>query len=301
MSKLVILRGIPASGKSTFAREWVKADKNRVRINRDDIRMSLFGSYWGPEVDEQAVTIAQDQMLLGFLRAGRDVVLDNTNLKSRDVRAVLKNAAKAGAEVEFNDFPIDVPTAVKRDGGRTGRSVGAAVIIDFYQRYTPKGELPSIPVLDSEVSAPFVPYVEQRGLPTAIIVDIDGTVADMAGKRGPYDTSKYHLDEPHHDIISLVYTLEERHGYDIIFLSGRSEDFRAETEAWLDKNMLDRKALYMRPSGDTRNDAIVKDELFEKYIAGKYNVDFVIDDRDRVVDMWRAKGLRCLQVADGNF
>lgn len=178
MSKLVILRGIPASGKSTYAREWVSDDvKTRVRINRDDLRMSLFGSYWGPEVDEQAVTIAQDQMLLGFLRAERDVVLDNTNLKARDVRAVLKNAAKAGAEVEFVDFPVKADVAITRDHMREERTVGADVIRNFYQRYTPKGELPAIPVLDEDEAHVFQPYVP--GYLATYSFDIDGTLAHM--------------------------------------------------------------------------------------------------------------------------
>jgi hypothetical protein len=57
----------------------------------------------------------------------------------------------------------------------------------------------------------------------------------------------------------------------------------------------------MRPEGDTRNDGIVKNELFERHLAGRFIIDFVLDDRDRVVAMWRAKGLKVLQVAEGNF
>lgn len=57
----------------------------------------------------------------------------------------------------------------------------------------------------------------------------------------------------------------------------------------------------MRPAGDTRNDAVIKEEIYQAEIAGKYNVEFVLDDRDRVVDKWRELGLKCLQVAKGAF
>ena len=59
--------------------------------------------------------------------------------------------------------------------------------------------------------------------------------------------------------------------------------------------------LFMRASGDTRKDEIVKLELFDAHVRGKYDVRLVLDDRDRVVRMWRSIGLTCLQVADGEF
>lgn len=57
----------------------------------------------------------------------------------------------------------------------------------------------------------------------------------------------------------------------------------------------------MRPEGDIRKDSIVKRELFEKYVRPYYNIEFVLDDRNQVVEMWRSLGLKCLQVAEGDF
>jgi hypothetical protein len=59
--------------------------------------------------------------------------------------------------------------------------------------------------------------------------------------------------------------------------------------------------LLMRPEGNMEKDAIIKERLFRQHIEGKFCVEFVIDDRDQVVRMWRDLGLRCLQVADGDF
>jgi len=57
----------------------------------------------------------------------------------------------------------------------------------------------------------------------------------------------------------------------------------------------------MRSQGDTRPDEIVKREIYEEHIKPLYNVDFVLDDRNKVVKMWRSLGLKVLQVAEGNF
>ena len=57
----------------------------------------------------------------------------------------------------------------------------------------------------------------------------------------------------------------------------------------------------MRKTGDNRKDAIVKREIYETHIKDKYQVDYVLYDRNQVVEMWRSLGLTCLQVADGDF
>lgn len=306
MGKLVITRGVPASGKSTWAKAWVagaEVDETRVRINRDDLRFQMFGKWYG--VDEQAVTAAQEALMLTYFENNFDVVLDNTNLRARDVKSTLALAHKWGYEVEFVDFPVTYAVAQARDAARD-RQVGPDVIDMFFDRFIKSrkyGELPPIPVL--EVPPTFKSYEFTPGLPHAIIVDIDGTLAHMQG-RSPYDNSLLHTDTAD-EIIATIASLWLRHtdAY-VIVMSGRDAGCRRETEEWLTNALgwheeFDYLRLYMRPEGDKRNDAVVKNELFEEHIAGKFNVDFCLDDRNRVVDMWRAKGLKVLQVADGNF
>jgi hypothetical protein len=57
----------------------------------------------------------------------------------------------------------------------------------------------------------------------------------------------------------------------------------------------------MRAESDFRKDSIVKKELFDNHIKNKYFIEYVLDDRNQVVDMWRDMGLKCLQVQEGNF
>ncbi len=136
-------------------------------------------------------------------------------------------------------------------------------------------------------------------LPNALIVDIDGTLAHMVN-RGPYDASLYHTDTVDETIRSLV-GLYYIQGPKILVVSGRDDTYKDVTAKWLSDNFIGYDELYMRKGGDKRNDAIVKQEIFEEHIKGKYEIEFVLDDRNRVVKMWRELGLKCLQVADGDF
>jgi predicted kinase len=302
---LILTRGIPASGKSTWAKAWVAEDPtNRLRVNRDNLRWTLgIKSGVGTHEQEQEVTHWQREMVKRGFEQGRDVVLDDTNLRAKYVREWLALAHGYGAAVEFKDFPIALAEAQRRDHDRQQngqRWVGDAVIEDFFKRYTPKGVLPPVPVLPESEVVKFEKYTPRFGLPFAILVDIDGTLAHMDG-RSPYDPTLYHTDKFDYTIAEIATSYAENMQCSIIVMSGRDAAYQRETVKWLKANFFPFDRIYMRPEGDTRNDAIVKNELFEKHIADKYNVDFVLDDRDRVVAMWRAKGLKVLQVAPGNF
>lgn len=301
MSTLTIYRGVPGSGKTTDALKEVRDTPGTVRVSRDDIRFTNFGVYWG--VDENLVTKLQYAAFKSAFEYGAPVISDATNLVAKDVRSQMELADKYGYDVEFRDFPVDVDEAIRRDAARE-KQVGEKVIRSFHQRFIRKdGSLPPIPAIVKQDSLIFQPYVAPGpGFPHAILVDIDGTLAHMTN-RGPYDTSKYADDDFDHTIANIVEQVANRHGQNchIIVMSGRDAAFRDVTLQWMNDFDFGPDALIMRPEGDLRNDAIVKNELFEQHIAGKYNVDFVLDDRDRVVKMWRAKGLKCLQVADGDF
>ena len=138
MSKLIITRGLPASGKSTWAKQWVLEDpEHRVRINQDDIRLML-GKYWVPS-REKLVQHIQEEVLIEALLKGYDIVIDNTNLNEKvlDNYRVLVTAYGDHA-IEYKDF-FDTPLSVciEHDKNRD-LQVTEKVIRSFYNNYKDK-------------------------------------------------------------------------------------------------------------------------------------------------------------------
>lgn len=141
----------------------------------------------------------------------------------------------------------------------------------------------------------------ENTLRKAIIVDIDGTLAKMNG-RSPFDWSRVGEDSVNQPIKTLVMAMKKLQLYTIIIFSGRDGVCRTETINWLIENRIHYDKLFMREEGNNEKDSIVKRRLFDTFINGKYEVEFVLDDRNQVVDMWRKDlGLTCLQVDYGDF
>lgn len=137
-------------------------------------------------------------------------------------------------------------------------------------------------------------------LPRAAIVDLDGTLA-LAVDRGPFDWHRVASDVVNVPIRDLVVMLREQ-GFAILIVSGRSDECREVTEAWLAQHVGPVDLLLMRAAKDFRKDYVVKREMFDDQIADRFDVVYVFDDRDQSVNFWRNElGLTTLQVADGNF
>lgn len=144
------------------------------------------------------------------------------------------------------------------------------------------------------------PYADVPGRQTVVICDIDGTLAEK-GSRNAYDWGKVYNDKPILKIVNLLQLLKERLRVGVVLVSGRDEVCKDVTLLWLSKNNIDFDCLFMRPKGDNRPDTVIKREIFDNHIRDKYNVLCVLDDRNKVVKMWRELGLTCLQVAEGDF
>lgn len=297
MRRLLITRGLPASGKTTFAR---KLQPRVVRVNRDDLRRMLHGDRLYTQWAEGQVTQAQRATVEALLRAHADVIVDDTNLRTKTVREWAELAARLGAQFEVHDF-TDVPLAecIRRDAERPEADrVGEEGIRRMHARYLAGRNLPlPIPYV-SPTAAPR--YQPDPALPAAILVDIDGTVALM-GDRGPYDWHRVGSDSPNPAVITAVRAMHAA-GNAIVFCSGRDEVSRAETEAWLELYVgVPYQGLFLRPEGDGRKDAVVKREIFDHEIRERWRIVGVFDDRQQVVRMWRALGLTVFQVAEGDF
>jgi predicted kinase len=302
MPILIITRGLPASGKTTYARNWVaQAPAHRARVNRDDLRMAMFGQPMLDHAGESAVSVAQQAQVRALLAAGRSVIVDDTNLRAKYARAWADLAAEAGAEFGAADFPTPLEECLRRDAGRDA-AVGEDVIRRMYARHIAGGcgFAPIVPTIRPVAAGEI--YVPDIALPAAWIFDVDGTLAlrrEGSGQRGPYDWARVGEDLPNDPVIRLAQALGRSDL--VIAMSGRDECCREQTAHWLEQHVGTIDALLMRPAGDTRKDAIVKRELFQQQVAPKWQVLGVIDDRQQVVDMWRAMGLTCLQVAPGRF
>lgn len=134
---------------------------------------------------------------------------------------------------------------------------------------------------------------------TAVIVDIDGTVAHRTN-REPFEYDKVIHDAPDKNVIEVVSALWHA-GHKVIFVSAREDWCFNDTYRWLTLYCPPFIKLHMRKSGDTRRDAEVKKEIYEQLIKPEYNIVCVLDDRNQVVDMWRELGLTTLQVNYGDF
>jgi len=287
MKKVILTKGLPASGKSTWAKKVVETSPNMYkRINKDDLRAMLDCSKWS-EDSEKFIIKTRDQLILSALEQGKHIIVDDTNLAPKH-EAHIKQLVKGLAEVEIKDFTdISLDECIRRDQKRQNY-VGEKVIRQMYNQFlAPKPEIQFYCSL----------------WPNAVICDLDGTLSlfekedeTRSNYRSPYDASTCDNDLLNEVVYNIISKQEN-----VLLVSGREDKYKEPTLRFLEQNNVKFTELIMRKSGDNRKDSIIKREIFENHIKGKYNIDFVLDDRNQVVEMWRSLGLTCLQVADGNF
>lgn len=130
--KIIILQGLPGSGKSTWALAQCANDSNVVRVNKDDIRRELRaqGWEWSPLNEKKDVLPRRDQRIEQALTAGCDVIVDDTNLLGGHIEHLTALAARHGADVEVKRFETSVDECIRRDALRVGDAhVGSDVIV----------------------------------------------------------------------------------------------------------------------------------------------------------------------------
>ena len=275
--KLLMLKGLPASGKSTYAKEL--ESQGWARANKDDIRKEFFPDYTFK--NEKEVVYMEDAEIIAELREGNNVVVDDTNFAPKHQARLEKIAKEEGAEFEvlFIDTPFE--ECIKRNKKRPN-SVPLEVIMNMYRQYIAPYREKAIEYNDS--------------LEEAIVVDVDGTLAHICD-RNPYDASLA-MGDSLDDAVSNIVNMAYGHGYKVIVLTGRHSGHLQVTTEWLEAKGVNYDQIFCRDEGDDRADYIVKKELFDQNIRDKYNVKYVIDDRPSVCRMWRSIGLKTLQVGD---
>lgn len=280
--KAIFTVGVSACGKTT----WAEQQEGFVNINRDDIRFEIimggvrdFTKYKFNGTNEKRVTEIQRQEIANAISEKKDIIISDTNLNPKNYDRWVDMLDEAGYEIEFKRFDITLNEAIMRDA-RRANPVGYSVIARQMEQY----------------NALFHHIKQDPSLPTAVIVDIDGTLAHMEG-RGPFEWDKVYQDSVDKEVRDIVNGLSSQHV--VIVMSGRDEVCREDTTAWLKDNGVWYNRLHMRPAGDMRKDSIIKREMFDKFVADKYNVVMVIDDRPQVVnECWRKMGLKVIQVGN---
>lgn len=294
--KVKILIGIPASGKSTWSEDFVCKNSDWVRVCRDDFRAMLKSQPVCEPKIESLINTLQDSVILDSLSKGLNVMIDNTNLKVSYIEHFCE-LVKYHASVEFQVFDISLNKALERNSNRDKKVSEDSIKKMFkeYQILVDSFDPSTRPLVRKIYKNP----VFDKDKEDAIICDIDGTLAHMNGKRGPFDWNKVDRDDV--DIIVADRLRKHRRlGEKIIILTGRDESCRELTTEWLNFYDIPFDEMYMRPENDYRKDNVVKKEIYDNELKN-YNVLFVYDDRNQVVDMWRGLGVKVFQVEPGNF
>lgn len=296
--KAIFTVGISGSGKSTWAHDQqgyrvIDRDKIRRRVlkfkdpgyNKSRENMWHYWDWsWEDEVSKQ-----EHSQLMHHIMMNEDVIICETNLgvKQDDdhVNQMLKLLEASNYEISYHYQCIELSEALRRDRRRLD-SVGDHVIYKQWLKWL------TLPTENTGIRK----YVKDASKPKSIIVDIDGTVARNVG-RPPFDWDRVGEDLPIVEITNLV-KMYSQADYKIIFSTGRSEDCRDITTQWLKKHVVQSFELLMRPKDNYEPDRDIKKRMFFDEIEPNYNVDFVIDDRRQVVNLWTDIGVKVLNVGN---
>jgi predicted kinase len=277
--KLILTKGLPASGKTTWAKEYIQKYPETANLCKDDLRLQLNRT----NKREKRIIKVRDLLTEHYFEQGYSVIWSDTNLNPVHLRRATELAKQHQAELVIQDFTdVSLTECIRRDLVRSN-SVGQQAIEQMYYDYL---HLPDpAPAIDPQ-------------LPNCYLVDIDGTLA-INNTRSPFAWDRVNED----DLNPTVATTIEKLGRDtqIILLSGRSSVCYDLTVTWLKRHNINYKDLFMRPANDQRSDDILKSELYYFHIRDRYNVIGVIDDRPKVCRMWRNLGLSVFQVGNPDY
>ncbi len=294
MRKIILTKGLPGSGKTTWAKEYQQKNPNTVLVSKDDLRALLHNGVHS-KGRESFILAMRDDIVTKALEEGHEVIVHDTNFAPKHLvrmNEIAEQFKANGVEVvvEIQDFTyVPIEVCIERDLKRPN-SVGEKVIRTMFNQYLrPKPTPPEAVSYDSS-------------LPDCVLCDLDGTLA-LFGDANPYDRD-FTADKVNDAVQRVIYWKEAANGdgfqrEKLIFLSGRQDKFREQTVYWL-KNIatVEYDTLYMRKTDDTRKDSIIKRELYEEHIKGKYNVVAVFDDRISVCRLWYELGLPLFRVGD---
>lgn len=292
-----ILIGIPASNKTTWSKEFIRKNRDYVRVGRDDFRFMLRNEPVCEPKIEDAITDMMFNTIDVLLTKKMNIIIDNTNLKPKYVNQIVEYV-ETRADVEYIPFPVSLEEAIERDKKRE-KMVGEVVIRKMFKDY--KNLMDGFNYVNQSKKVHIYKNpVFDPNLEDVVIFDIDGTLSHVNGKRDYFDWDKVDRDDLD-TIVFDAYKAYKDAGNKIYVVTGRSEEAREKTELWLDFYGITYEKLLMRKADDYRPDNIVKMEIFNTHIKGKCNVKVIFEDRQKIINMWRNLGLKVFQVSKGDY
>lgn len=296
MRTIILTKGLPGSGKTTWAEEEIRKNPGKyIRVNRDLMRKMLMCGE-GNRAMENLITTFRDRIAETSLAKGYDIILDDTNLGDRHFNAMVKVATRVG-DVQVIEKYFDVPLMdALANNNKREKPVPEHIIRRMFDKFIKHKKV--------EAKTFYAPKgfvrIQDTTKPSAYVFDIDGTLALNLGHRDYYDMEKVVDDDPNMDVVDIAVALK-RAGHKILVVSGRDDIALNDTKYWLSGYGVYYDELFMRKTGDVRKDWIIKKEIFDNHIKDRYNVRGVIDDRPQVTRMWRELGITTLQLNDIEF
>lgn len=304
IKKIILTRGIPGSGKSTWAKSWVNEDpEHRIRFNWDDMR-NMMGPYWVPSrepINKHILWAAVNAA--AYSNRPYDIVIDNMNLNPKDWKQyedwILNYNNSLNSEetntryvLEFKDFFIPIEECIKRDSMRTN-PIGEKTIREIYNKYRHFIQTTNV---EKYVNNLIKPNLDK---PYCVVIDMDSTMCFNMNKRPWYgkDAAKEMINDIENSgICDVIRTLESK--YPIIVATGRDTSQAEVTEQWLNQHNIHPTECYYRKYNDFRKGSEIKKEQIEK-IMEKYNILVIFEDCEPIVQMYRDMGLTVLQPNKG--
>lgn len=285
---VIVCIGPPASGKSTWVKDFISKNPNYVKVSRDDFRYMLKNTGWCEPKIEKMITELHNEAVITALSNKLSVVIDNTNVKVKFINEII-DLVKEYANVSYRVFDVPLKTLYERDSARE-RSVGKDVIDRMYNDYQILKDSFHFQPVKKEKKKKVIKPNYSSNLPDAVIFDLDGTLAIMSDKRNPYDWDIVDMDDPNDVVIEQV-KYHKSLGRKIIIISGRDIVSMERTKIWLNIYDIEYDLILMRPTNNFEKDDIIKRRLFEEFIEDRYNIIAVYDDRLSVCQMWYDKEL----------
>lgn len=288
--ELIILVGPPGSGKSTYAKT---ALGNYTYINQDSQgKTEHFLKF------TDAIQL-EDPLL----------VIDRMNFDKKQRSRYLEIARAKGYRTKIIVLHESRETCLDRMINRLGKheninnyETAVKVLNFFFKSY----EKPS----QEEADVVELKYPEKRKDVKVVIQDLDGSLCNLDHrlyfmKREKKDWKNFFKemdkDTPYYWCLDILKGLVKQ-DYEIVYCSGRPDNYQEVTRNWLIEHKIPNGLLLMRSRNDHRSDTVIKEIILDFEIKTRYsNIQFAIDDRKMVVEMWRRNNIVCLACNEGDF